>query len=120
MIEGNARKQYGGIWKAPKYYTFMCMNTSQHSTILEKRYGDWQTVEGFSYMNRLPWLGTAPVLLTTYDGSANWWGTLIQSGSPHFGVGPLINQITPTTKVFYWVREQVKGKENILLKNQFM
>ena len=88
----------------------MSTENSQTGVKLHRKYGTWE-FEPKSYSNRMPWLGDPPALLTTSDGipGSTWWGTLIATGAPAFGTGPLVSTTTPMLKVYYWIRENVAG-----------
>ena len=87
----------------------MSTENSQTGVKLHRKYGTWE-FEPKSYSNRMPWLGDPPALLTTYDGiDTYWWGTLIATGAPEYGTGPLVPKTNPMPKVYYWIRENVAG-----------
>ena len=110
----NGRQRWGGIWKAPKRYSFVATTSSQYEVDLVKKYDNWKyaTVRDTSYHKLMPYLAGDHRLLTTDSHRHEWyWGTLIAGpGNDRFGVAPVIRSVRPTDRVYYWVREEQVGK----------
>ncbi len=115
MIDAYSRKNFGGIWTAKGNYSFISTSNTQTDIELNTRFGDWvyQPEEGIA--QRMPWhsntAGSGDGLITTDDGTVNWWGTLISKRSSYSptpwiseaATGGFATSAQPGI-IWYWVR----------------
>eukprot|EP00795_Rhopilema_esculentum_P015280 gene15280-6491_t len=101
-LEAHTFNHWGGIWAAPKEYTFVSKSNNQNKVTLLTQFDDLQS----SVKNRMPWLGNGNGLLTTAEYSSSyWWGTIVASND-EYRPAPWIYPImrNPGT-IWYWVNE---------------
>ena len=116
-LEGQAqvnRRQWGGIWLAPRDYTFTPETDTQRDIALVVKFNSW-TYKKTSLQKTMPWINVEynfngdPLLTSTLKASGDWWGTLItdpaKTGWYH---SPWIsNGAQQSGTVLYWMREEV-------------
>lgn len=81
MIDATDRRRDGGIWTANGNYSFVATNNTQTNITLNTKFGSWNYVSENGIMQRMPWYSSSAGggcgIITTDDGSGNWWGTMI-------------------------------------------
>ena len=110
-MEAKEFGQYGGIWRAPKTYSFVARNNSQTNVELVKKFSDWE----YSYLSiqkRMPWVCVEDYcqgifLTASYDNG--FWGSIVTglSYGNDFGLpAPWMEeeQMSPGV-IWYWIRE---------------
>ncbi|KAF0302202.1 hypothetical protein FJT64_025690 [Amphibalanus amphitrite] len=116
-LEGQAqvdRRQWGGIWLAPRDYTFTPETDTQRDIALVKKFDLWTYGEP-SLQKTMPWINVEdflkgrPLLTTTLKESNNWWGTLLTDpATTSYQHSPWISAGAPQSgTVLYWMREEV-------------
>ncbi|MFY9163316.1 fibrinogen-like YCDxxxxGGGW domain-containing protein [Aquirufa antheringensis] len=115
MIDASTRKSFGGIWTANGNYSFVSTSNTQTDVVLNTKFGSWTYEPEQGIAQRMPWYsstaGGGDGLITTDDGTVNWWGTLISkrnaySPSPWIAeaaVGGTATSANPGI-IWYWVR----------------
>lgn len=109
MIDATYRGGFGGIWTANENYSFVNTNSYQTNVTLNIKFGSWNYVGENGISPRMPWYRNHHGIITTDNGSGNWWGTLI-SNHGGFHPAPWINdagggQPNPNPGImWYWVR----------------
>lgn len=115
MIDAGSRNSFGGIWTANGNYSFVKTDNTQTDVILNTKFGNWNYVSEDGIMQRMPWYssiaGGGCGIITTDNGSGNWWGTLIAAGTCNNWVPtPWIENAGGGTNnpnpgiLWYWVR----------------
>ena len=100
---------WGGIWEADFDNTFTATDVSNEiATNLVKYNTNWtinSTVgTNQALSNRMPWIDNNTQLLTTWNDTGSWWGTLA-SGSSGYNPAPYINsQMQQPGIIWYWVK----------------
>ena len=107
------RQRWGGIWFAPRHYSFVDETGSQTEVRLVRRFDQW-SYKDLGIERRMPWLrvhgGDTTVLTTNGAHSAHWWGTLVTH--PHATANPCQHspwmepEAVHSGSVLYWMREQ--------------
>ena len=107
-IDANTFGTWGGIWEAPYSNSFVATAAANNSTNIQK-FGSW-TIDTDSsnasqaLTNNMPWLSSAPQLLSTWFGSGNWFGSLV-TNQTGWNTAPYITpELTAPTIVWYWVK----------------
>ncbi|KAF0297395.1 hypothetical protein FJT64_005098 [Amphibalanus amphitrite] len=110
------RQRWGGVWFAPRSYSFVREAPDQTHVFLVKRFDKWKhKVSGIR--RRMPWLnmhvrgggsGDDPAVLTTAAPTGDGWGTLLEDeGHGAWHHSPWISpEAKNTGKVLYWMREE--------------
>lgn len=112
-MEAKEFGQYGGIWRAPKSYTFLARNNSQTDVQLVKKFGNWEynvtTIE-----KRMPWICEEDYccgILTSGAHNPYYYGSILSGhsykGLPYAGLpAPWMReeQASPGI-IWYWMRE---------------
>jgi len=117
-IEGQAQKgrqRWGGVWFAPRSYSFRHEKLDQTDVSLVRRFDRWD-YKDTGIEKRMPWLntgarggGTAGPILTTSNGPVgHWWGTIItHPRHPGYSHSPwIVTQAHHSGTVLYWMREE--------------
>ncbi|KAK3698442.1 hypothetical protein QZH41_010011 [Actinostola sp. cb2023] len=110
-LDAHERGHWGGVWSAPRQYSFMATSTGQTQVTLLKKFDNWSWSWWQSVQNRMPWFDahgkSNKALLTTASRTTNWpsgsiiWGDteyhpaywMRYGGMSHPGV------------IWYWVNE---------------
>ncbi|KAK3716436.1 hypothetical protein QZH41_016844, partial [Actinostola sp. cb2023] len=110
-LDAHKRGHWGGVWSAPRKYSFMATSTGQTQVTLLKKFNNWNWSWWKSVQNRMPWFDAHgklnKALLTTSSrttnspsGSIIWGDTeyrpaywMLYGGMSHPGV------------IWYWVNE---------------
>ena len=66
--------RWGGIWKAPRDYTFTATNNKQTKVELIKKFDNWKYSNG-GIEQRMPWISGAR-LTTSGHAQHSWWGSI--------------------------------------------
>ncbi|CAB3991659.1 Hypothetical predicted protein, partial [Paramuricea clavata] len=111
-LEAKEFGQYGGIWRAPKSYTFLARNNSQTDVQLVKKFGNWEynftTIE-----KRMPWICQEDYcggILTSSAHNPYYYGSILSGhsykGLPYGLPAPWMReeQASPGI-IWYWMRE---------------
>lgn len=108
-LEAKEFGQYGGIWVAPKSYSFLAKDKSQTNVQLVNKFGDWD-YRGNTIEKRMPWIcENCPAILTTAANSPDYFGSIV-SGSSYSGQlgfpAPWMRnvEISPGI-IWYWIKE---------------
>ncbi|KAF0296070.1 hypothetical protein FJT64_006456 [Amphibalanus amphitrite] len=107
------RQRWGGVWLAPRYYSFVDETGAQTDVRLVRRFDRW-TYKDLGIEQRMPWLriqGGDTTVLTTSDAlGANWWGTLVThklETTTNYRHSPWISpEALNSGTVLYWMREE--------------
>ncbi|XP_043230857.1 uncharacterized protein LOC122386098 isoform X1 [Amphibalanus amphitrite] len=111
----SGRGRWGGVWSAPRSYSFTHQLTNQTDVRLEDRFDNWK-YDMNSIQQRLPWVnaggyaGGKP-LLTTSDQwrSGAFWGTLVTRPEQRaYRHSPWVygTAAQHSGTVLYWLREE--------------
>ena len=109
-----SRQRWGGIWVAPRSYSFMAETPDQTNVTCVRKFDKW-TYKGDGIKKRMPWLnmqtvdaGNSQLVLTTSNTPANGWGSLLyDEGTTSYQHSPWSNKdATHSGKVLYWMREE--------------
>lgn len=104
MIDAGSRGSFGGIWTANGSYSFLKTDNTQTNITRDIKFGNWNYVSENGLSQRMPWYSTISGggcgIITTDDGSGNWWGTLVAAGT--------CNNWTPTP----WIEDAGGGTSN--------
>ena len=104
--------QDGGIWRAPKSYSFVARNNLQTDVKLLTKFGNWEYSD-MSLGRRMPWIcdgSYCPGVFTTADYNSYYYGTIISGSLYNLQYGLPVpwffnsNMIGPGI-VWYWMRE---------------
>ena len=105
------RRRWGGVWFAPRRYSFVDETGSQTDVRLVRRFDKWD-YKDTGIERRMPWLraegGDHSVLTTTAKQGIHWWGTLASHRNAAGGYqhSPWVHQLaTQSGTVLYWMRE---------------
>ena len=107
-----ARQQWGGVWFAPRGYSFVHETASQTNVAIVRRFNTW-SYKNSGIERRMPWVnmatGQPAVLTTSASASSSWWGTMVTfHGSGGFDHSPWIHlESERSGTVLYWLREEV-------------
>lgn len=114
MIDATTRNSFGGIWTANGNYSFVKTDNTQTDVTLNTKFGNWNYVSENGIMQRMPWYSTSAGggcgIITTDDGSGNWWGTILTRSDCGWAPTPWIENAgggTPNPHpgiMWYWVR----------------
>ena len=104
-IEADGIGRWGGIWKAPRDYTFLSTSDKQTEVTIIKKFDSWD--EDNTLAKQMPRLGlTQDILMSTSSTSSDTSGTLvfnIRAGSPTY-----LKEKPHPVVVRYWMREGVR------------
>ena len=68
--------RWGGLWRAPRHYTFVATNNKQTNVDLVKKFDNWK-YDDYGIEKRMPWISGAK-LTTSWNATGDrQWGTLI-------------------------------------------
>ncbi len=109
-IDAQAIGTYGGVWEADFDNTFTATSMSNAIATNIIKYGtNWSINTGTSntnesLSNRMPWIDNNTQLLTTWNDTGSWWGTLA-SGINTYNPAPYINDVLEQPGIiWYWVK----------------
>ena len=105
------RQRWGGVWFAPRRYSFIDETATQTDVSLVRRFDNWVYHEK-GIKRRMPWINTygyhdmKPILTTGTTGT-NFWGTMVTHASyPHYSNSPWFHpHASDSGTVLYWMRE---------------
>ena len=66
--------RWGGIWEAPRGFTFTADNNKQTNIQLVKKFDNWEYSDS-GIEQRMPWISDAR-LTTSHHAYRSWWGTI--------------------------------------------
>lgn len=105
-IDATAFGRWGGVWEAPFNNTFVGTSPVGNVTNIEK-YDIW-TIDATAghtnaLSNTMPWVGNTTQTLTTWEGTGNWYGTLVTTSG--WNPAPYISpENTNPGTIRYWVK----------------
>ena len=68
--------RWGGVWRAPRDYTFVATDNKQTNVELVKKFDKWK-YDDYGVEKRMPWI-SGPKLTTSRNATGDrQWGTLI-------------------------------------------
>ena len=74
--------RWGGIWRAPREYTFVATDNKQTFVELVKKFDNWK-YDDYGVEKRMPWI-SGPKLTTSWNATGDrQWGTLIGEEYAH-------------------------------------
>ena len=74
--------RWGGIWRAPREYTFVATDNKQTFVELVKKFDNWK-YDDYGVEKRMPWI-SGPKLTTSWNATGDrQWGTLIGEEYEH-------------------------------------
>ena len=107
------RQRWGGIWEAPSVYTLSGSYSNQSEGVRQvKMFDSWGPLTAETPQNIVPWVNTRgvldgkPLLTTTSEIEAMWWGTLVTAHGT-YGVSPWMESFQASTQDaarLYWTR----------------
>ena len=68
--------RWGGIWRAPRRYTFVATNNLQTDVQLVKKFDNW-VYDDYGIEQRMPWISGAKLTTSRNATGDRQWGTLI-------------------------------------------
>ena len=105
------RQRWGGVWFAPRRYSFVDETGTQTEVSLMRRFDNW-VYKSDGIKRRMPWINTAghhamKPILTTCETGGNFWGTMVTHHShPAHQHSPWLHpQGHDSGIVLYWMRE---------------
>ncbi|XP_048584529.1 uncharacterized protein LOC5514577 [Nematostella vectensis] len=104
-LEAQNRGRWGGIWRAPRSYTFTATDNGQTNVELETKFDNW-VYSDKGIEKRMPWISGAK-LTTSRSATSNWWGS-ITGDVYNYHPAPWIqgNQMEEQpSHIWYWMRE---------------
>ena len=107
----SGRRRWGGIWLAPRSYSFIHESPSQTNVQRAAKFDAWDYKDN-GIEQRMPWLNLGPgsaVLTTSASSTSHWYGTLVTHDTNRdFNFSPWIHQqALHSGRVLYWLREDV-------------
>ncbi|XP_027057790.1 uncharacterized protein LOC113684595, partial [Pocillopora damicornis] len=113
-LEAQSRGRWGGIWKAPRDYTFTATNNKQTKVELIKKFDNWKYSNG-GIEQRMPWISGAR-LTTSGHAQHYWWGS-ITGDDKSYHPAPWISgdrMESQPSYIWYWMREgPLKGSISV-------
>lgn len=112
-LEAQQFGRYGGIWRAPKSYSFLATNNSQVNVELVEKFGSWD-YRDIGIEKRMPWICTNEVckalLTTSISPNDRFFGTIVTTINQGFNTryipAPYIfHEIISPGIIWYWMRE---------------
>lgn len=105
-IEANERGRWGGIWRAPRDYTFVAVNNKQTNVKLLKRFDNWK-YDDYGIEKRMPWISGAKLTTSRNATGDRQWGTLIGNSKLFFPAPWLDGKDLEQhpVNIWYWIRE---------------
>lgn len=103
-LEAQSRGQWGGIWEAPRSYSFMARNNKQTDVTLTKKYDNWD-YSNHGIEKRMPWIADAR-LTTSGNAYSNWWGTITADDKDYNPAPWMSGQQRLPAYIWYWIRER--------------
>ena len=108
-IDAEAFGTWGGIWEADYDNTFTATSMSNALATNLTKWNTWSINTNSSgtnnaLSNRMPWIDNNSQLLTTWNDTGSWWGTLAsRNGTYH--PAPYISSEKPQPGIiWYWVK----------------
>ena len=109
-IDAQTIGTYGGVWEADFNNTFTATNMSNAIATNIIKYGTNWTINtntsgtNYSLSNRMPWIDNNTQLLTTWNDTGSWWGTLASANNT-YNPAPYINNVLEQPGIiWYWVK----------------
>ena len=105
------RRRWGGIWLAPRSYSFVHESPSQTDVSRAAMFDKWD-YQDIGIEKRMPWLNLGPgasVLTTSASALTQWYGTLVTHETiKDYKFSPWIHQkALHSGKILYWIREEM-------------
>lgn len=108
-IDAEAFGTWGGIWEADFANTFTATSMSNAIATNIVKWNTWNintstTGTNNALSNRMPWIDNNTQLLTTWNRTGSWWGTLA-SNSASYNPAPYISpEKQQPGIIWYWVK----------------
>ena len=106
-IDAEAFGTWGGIWEAAFDNTFTATSMSNAIATNLVKWNTWSisgTGSNSSLSNRMPWRDNNTKVLTTWNDTGSWWGTLA-TGSASYNPAPYISpEKQQPGIIWYWVK----------------
>ncbi|KAF0303276.1 hypothetical protein FJT64_024751 [Amphibalanus amphitrite] len=105
------RQRWGGVWLAPRHYSFIHESPSQTDVTIVRKFDEWE-YKDIGIEKRMPWLSTDSahdaVLTTSASVSVEWWGTLVSHKThTYYKHSPWLNgEAMNSGTMLYWMREE--------------
>ena len=105
------RRRWGGIWLAPRSYSFVHESPSQTDVSRAAKFNNWD-YKDTGVEKRMPWLNLgsgSAVLTTSASSTTQWFGTLVTHETyKGYNFSPWIHeQALHSGRVLYWIREEM-------------
>eukprot|EP00051_Salpingoeca_urceolata_P028031 m.484559 g.484559 ORF g.484559 m.484559 type:complete len:867 (-) comp23425_c0_seq1:419-3019(-) len=109
-MEASEPGKYGGIWEAPRSYTFASHDNSQTDVVVTEWFEGVSAYTDTGLEKRMPWApqsctGTCSLLTTSTSISSSWHGTLVQRGTGYNPAPWLSSGALNPGIIWYWMRE---------------
>ena len=108
-IDAEAIGTWGGIWEAAFANTFTATSMSNAIATNLTKWNTWSintstTGTNNALSNRMPWIDNNAQLLTTWNHTGSWWGTLATANTS-YNPAPYISSSKPQPGIiWYWVK----------------
>ncbi|MDD2496408.1 MAG: fibrinogen-like YCDxxxxGGGW domain-containing protein [Tissierellia bacterium] len=97
--------RWGGVWQAPYTNTFTGTTAVNNATNISQ-YDTWTIdttpADTTSLTNVMPWINNT--LLSTYGGTASWWGTIATKTNGYSPAPYISPQMQNPGIIWYWVK----------------
>lgn len=109
-IDAQTIGTYGGVWEADFNNTFTATNMSNAIATNIIKYGTNWTINtntsgtNYSLSNRMPWIDNNTQLLTTWNDTGSWWGTLASANNTYNPAPYIDNVLEQPGIIWYWVK----------------
>ncbi|KAF0302628.1 hypothetical protein FJT64_025276 [Amphibalanus amphitrite] len=105
------RRRWGGVWLAPRHYSFVHEAPTQTSVSRAAKFNNWE-YKDTGIEQRMPWLNMgagSAVLTTSASATTQWFGTLVtHETNTGYTFSPWIHeQAVKSGRVLYWMREEM-------------
>ncbi|XP_074645823.1 uncharacterized protein LOC141902080 [Tubulanus polymorphus] len=107
-LEAQTLGRWGGIWQAPRDYTFLSKNNQQIKVRLIRKFDDWNYGDD-SIEERMPWISGAR-LTTSTNSRNNWWGTITGDAASYHPAPWISGHLMERDPeyIWYWLRESTE------------
>ncbi|PFX13518.1 Disintegrin and metalloproteinase domain-containing protein 9 [Stylophora pistillata] len=104
-LEAQSRGRWGGIWEAPRGFTFTANNNKQTNVELVKKFDNWEYSDS-GIEQRMPWISDAR-LTTSHHAYRSWWGTITADAKEYHPAPWIAGHLMERqpSYIWYWMRE---------------
>lgn len=104
-LEAQSPDRWGGVWKAPRGYTFTAEDNKQTRVELLKKFDNWK-YENSGIERRMPWISGAR-LTTSEDAFYKWEGTITGDDKGYHPAPWIKGHLMEhqPSYIWYWMRE---------------